>query len=77
MRCQAGVCHDDYVPDVRKYTANVNEAAVAAIVKYCGVSLQRPDSSLVSATDLKELATARDGFNVFLWPGLPVPPART
>ena len=33
----------DYVPDVRKYTANVNEAAVAAIVKYCGVSLQRPD----------------------------------
>lgn len=52
----------DYLPDVRKYTTSVNEAAVAAIVKYCGVSLQRPDSSLVSATDPKELATVRDGF---------------
>lgn len=52
----------DYVADVRKYTSNVNEAAVAAIVKYCGIALQNADSSLVSATDPKELATIRDGF---------------
>jgi hypothetical protein len=52
----------DYVADVRKYTANVNEAAVAAVVKYCGIALQRPDSSLVSASDPKELATVREGF---------------
>jgi len=52
----------DHVADVRKYTASVNETAVAAIVKYCGIALQRPDSSLVSASDPKELATVRDGF---------------
>jgi hypothetical protein len=52
----------DYVADVRKYTAEVNEAAVAAIVKYCGIALRNADSSLVSATDTDELSTVRDGF---------------
>jgi hypothetical protein len=52
----------DYVPDVQKYTSNVNTTAVAAIVKYCGIALRKPDSAKVSATDLKELATIRDGF---------------
>lgn len=52
----------DYVADVRKYTPDVNEAAVAAIVKYCGIALRNADSALVSATDTKELATVRDGF---------------
>ena len=52
----------DYVPDVQKYTDNVNTAAVAAIVKYCGIALQKPDSAKVAATDPKELATIRDGF---------------
>jgi len=52
----------DYVTDVRKYSPNAKEMAVAAIVKYCGIALQRADSSLVSATDPKELATIRDGF---------------
>lgn len=52
----------DYVADVKKYTANVNEAAVSAIVKYCGIALRQVDSSLVSASDPKELATVRDGF---------------
>ena len=52
----------DYVEDVKKYSTNVNEAAVAAIVKYCGIALRNADSSLVSATDSTELATVRDGF---------------
>lgn len=52
----------DYVSDIRKYTADVDEAAVAAIVKYCGIALQRPDSSLVATSDPKELATVREGF---------------
>lgn len=52
----------DHAEDIRKYTANVNEGAVAAIVKYCGIALQKADSSLVSASDPKELATVRDGF---------------
>ena len=52
----------DYGTDVSKYTSTVNQAAVDAIVKYCGIALQGADSSLVSATDTKELATIRDGF---------------
>ena len=52
----------DYSTDVAKYTSNVNEAAVKAIVKYCGIALQNRDSSLVSGTDPKELATVREGF---------------
>jgi hypothetical protein len=52
----------DYSTDIAKYTSPVNEAAVAAIVKYCGIALRNTDSSLVSATDSQELATVRDGF---------------
>jgi energy-coupling factor transporter ATP-binding protein EcfA2 len=52
----------DHVNDIKKYTANPNQAAVAAIVKHCGIALQQADSSLVSATDPKELATIREGF---------------
>lgn len=52
----------DYLTDVKKHTSNVNEAAVAAIVKYCGIALRNTDSSMVSASDPKELATVRDGF---------------
>ena len=52
----------DYLPDVKKYSANADPAAVVAIVKYCGIALQKPDSSLVSTTDPKEIATVRNGF---------------
>jgi hypothetical protein len=52
----------DYATDIAKYSTPVNEAAVKAIVKYCGIALQNRDSSMVSGTDPKELATVRDGF---------------
>lgn len=52
----------DYVADVKKFTPNVNEAVVAAIVKHCGIALRNADSSFVSSSDPKELATVRDGF---------------
>ncbi len=52
----------DYSADIAKYTASVNEAAVKAIVTYCGIALRNRDSSLVSASDPRELATVRDGF---------------
>ena len=52
----------DYAADVKNYTSNVDEKAVTAIVNYCGIALRRADSSLVSASDPKELATVRDGF---------------
>lgn len=53
---------DKYLSDLQKYTTNINEAAVAAIVKYCGIALQGADSSLVAASDRSELDTVRDGF---------------
>ena len=52
----------DYVADIKKYSPEVNAAAVAAIVKYCGIALHNADASLVSATDPKELETVRKGF---------------
>lgn len=52
----------EYITDVAKYASNVNEAAVAAIVKYCGIALRNADSALVSGSDPQELATVRDGF---------------
>jgi hypothetical protein len=52
----------DYVSDIRKYTTNVNEGAVAAIAKYCGIAMHGADSSLVATSDPKELSTVREGF---------------
>jgi 3-dehydroquinate synthetase len=55
------VAASDYFDDIKKYTS-VNEAAVAGIVKHCGIALRNKDSSLVSGTDPKELARVRDNF---------------
>ena len=52
----------DYLAGVKKFAPAANQAAVDAIVKYCGIALRNADSALVSATDPKELATVRDGF---------------
>lgn len=52
----------DYPADIKQYSPNVNEAAVAAIVKHCGIALRNADSSLVSTSDPTELARVRDGF---------------
>lgn len=52
----------EYSADVAKYSSPVNEAAVAAIVKYCGIALRNVDSSLVSGTDPEELGRVREGF---------------
>ena len=52
----------EYASDVAKYTSNVNQAAVDAIVKYCGIALRNRDSSLVSTSDSAELQRVIDGF---------------
>ena len=52
----------EYATDVAKYTSNVNQAAIDAIVKYCGIALRNRDSSLVSGTDPAELKRVVDGF---------------
>lgn len=52
----------NYAADIKKYSPEVNEGALAAIEKYLGIAMRNADSSLVSATDPNELATVRDGF---------------
>jgi Protein of unknown function (DUF2853) len=52
----------DCVANVKNYTAEGNEGAMSAIVKFCDIALRNADSALVSATDPTELAAVRDGF---------------
>ena len=53
---------EKYVADIKKYTSSVNEAAVAGIVRHCGIALRSKDSSLVAATDPDELKTVRESW---------------
>lgn len=52
----------EYVADIKKYTSNVNEAAVSSIAKYCGIALRGKDSRYVSVTDAAEVKRVVDGF---------------
>ncbi|MCB1508186.1 MAG: DUF2853 family protein [Hyphomicrobiaceae bacterium] len=52
----------DYVTDVKKYVSNVDEEAVAGLVRHYGIALRNRDSSLVAASDPAELARLRDRF---------------
>ena len=52
----------DYAADIKKYTSNVNQAAVDAIVKYCGIALKGADSRYVAMTDPAEVKRVVDGF---------------
>ena len=53
----------DYVADVKIYAENVNEAAVAGIVKHFGIAMREgSDSSFVAVSDPKELERVREGF---------------
>lgn len=52
----------EYAADIQKYTTTVDEKAIAAIVKYCGIALKSTDASLVSSSDKSELNRVRDGF---------------
>ncbi len=53
---------EDWLADVRKYAAHADEAVVAAIVKYCGISLRDRDSSLVAMSDKKERTLVRENY---------------
>ncbi|MCC7053133.1 MAG: DUF2853 family protein [Gemmatimonadaceae bacterium] len=52
----------EYVEDVKKFASDVDEAAVASIVKYCGIALRNKDSSLVSTSDPAELERVKVGY---------------
>jgi len=38
----------DYAADIRKYTAKINDKAVAAIVKFCGIALRRAQRASIT-----------------------------
>jgi len=52
----------DYKTDIAKYTSSINDKAVDAIVKFCGIALQSRDASLVACTDEAEVDRIRKGF---------------
>lgn len=52
----------DYLADVQKYDAGADEAVVGKIVKHLGIALRNRDSSLVSATDQKELDRVKESW---------------
>ncbi|MCX7349548.1 MAG: DUF2853 family protein [Alphaproteobacteria bacterium] len=52
----------DYKTDIAKYTGSINDKAVDAIVKFCGIALQSRDASLVACTDEAEVDRIRKGF---------------
>jgi Protein of unknown function (DUF2853) len=52
----------DWAVDVKKYAPDADSKAIAGIVHYCGIALQKRDSSLVAFTDKEEVARVRDHF---------------
>jgi len=53
---------ENWAEDVQKYVPNADAKAIAGIVRYCGIALQKRDSSLVSFSDDKEVVRVRNNF---------------
>lgn len=53
---------EDWAVDVKKYAPNADDKAIAGIVRYCGIALQKRDSSLVAFSDKEEVARVRTNF---------------
>jgi hypothetical protein len=52
----------NYADDIKHYQPNVDEQAVAAIVKHLGIALKSADASLISCSSKEELATVRESW---------------
>ncbi len=52
----------DHAAEVKKFDAGADEAVVKAIIRHCGIALQKRDSSLVSCSDPEELKRVRDSW---------------
>ena len=52
----------DWAVDVKKYVAKADDAAIAGIVRYCGIALRNRDSALVSFSDKAETDRVRTNF---------------
>lgn len=53
---------EDWAADVRRYAPDADDAVIAAIVRHCGIALQKRDSSMVSFTDQTEMDRVRDNY---------------
>jgi len=53
---------EDWAADVKKYVPDADDGIIAGIVRYCGIALQKRDSSLVAFSDPKELSRVRENF---------------
>lgn len=51
-----------YIEEIKRYQPNVNEKAVAAIVKHLGIALKSNDASMVSCSSKDELARVRESW---------------
>jgi hypothetical protein len=52
----------DYKENAAKYAGSVNEAALNAIIKFCGIALKGEDSQYVSMSDDAEIMRVVNGF---------------
>lgn len=52
----------NYVEDIKRYKTEVNDKAVAAIVKHLGIALKSTDASLVSCSSKDELTRVRESW---------------
>jgi hypothetical protein len=52
----------DYKENLSKYNSRVNEAALRAIIRFCGIALRGKDSQFVSLTDEAEIKRVIKGF---------------
>ncbi|MFM9978111.1 MAG: DUF2853 family protein [Sphingomonadaceae bacterium] len=52
----------NWAADVKKFVPDADDAVIAGIVRYCGIALQKQDSSLVSMSDPVETGRVRENF---------------
>ncbi len=52
----------DHVADIKKYTAKVDEAAVAGMAKTYALVMSKSDTKWVAASDPNEIQTVVDNF---------------
>ena len=53
---------EDWGADVKKFVPDADDGVIKAIVRYCGIALQKRDSSLVSFSDPVETGRVRENF---------------
>ncbi len=56
------VIAEDWALDVCKYVPDADQAAIAGIVRHCGIALRSRDASLVSFSDSTETGRVRESF---------------